>query len=324
MTNVTPLVSFVIPVRNDADRLALALGSIRRNAYPADQVEMVVVDNGSTDGSAEVAARLGATVLRLPHLRIGALRNHGAGAARGEILAFVDADHEIDAAWIAGAVETLRSEDVGATGALCEPPAPGTWVQRAYDQLRRRPPGIRRVPWLGSGNLAVRTSVFRDVGGFDERLRACEDVDLCRRIRQRGGAIVSDSRLRSVHHGDPSTLGALFWGELWRARGNVRASLRPPFDVRSLPSVAIPVVGLAALATGATSLLGLRGLPSSTWVVAIAVFGALAAARTIRMTADDRRPAAVGRAFAVACVYDLARALAPVIPAAHALRRRWR
>jgi GT2 family glycosyltransferase len=300
------------------------LASIRRNDYPADLVELIVADNGSTDGSAEVAARAGATVLTLPGLRVGALRNRGADAAHGQILAFVDADHEIDPAWITCAVAALQDETVAAAGTLCEPPSPGTWVQRGYDQLRRRVPGVRRVEWLGSGNVAIRREVFRAAGGFDETLSTCEDVDLCRRIRQQGWAVVSDSRMRSVHHGDPSTLAALFWGELWRARGNVRASLRPPIDVKSLPSVAIPMLGLMSLAVATSSFLGVDGLPARAWTMAIGVFAALAAARTVRMTGGDRRPAAVARAFAVACTYDLARALAPVVPVAHAMRRWWR
>ena len=91
-------------------------------------------------------------------------------------------------------------------------------MQRAYDGFRRRSSGRREVDWLGSGNLAVSRSAFEAVHGFDVTLTTCEDVDLCRRLRERGYRIVSDSRLRSVHLGDPRSLKALFVSELWRGR----------------------------------------------------------------------------------------------------------
>jgi glycosyltransferase involved in cell wall biosynthesis len=67
-----PTVSFVIPVLNDATGLARCLGSIKSNDYPGERLEVIVVDNGSTDGSDDVAVRAGATVLRLPGLSVAA------------------------------------------------------------------------------------------------------------------------------------------------------------------------------------------------------------------------------------------------------------
>ena len=160
-------ISFVVPVRNDAARLALCLSSIKRQAYPAQLIEIVVADNGSTDDSAAVALAAGATVLPLPGLRVSEMRNQVADSAQGDILAFVDADHEIDPAWAASAVETLGRPSVVAAGAPYNAPPNGTWVQRQYDRLRRHHAGVREVDWLGSGNLAVWRRPFHAVGGFD-------------------------------------------------------------------------------------------------------------------------------------------------------------
>src|SRR5205814_5569345 len=87
-------------------------------------------------------------------------------------------------------------------------------------------------------------SPFEAVGAFDVSLETCEDVDLCNRLRAAGYRIVSDSRLRNIHHGDPRTLWDLFEGEIWRGRDNLRVSLRGPFTWRALPGVLIPVVNL--------------------------------------------------------------------------------
>jgi GT2 family glycosyltransferase len=317
------VISFVVPVRNDALRLQRCLMQIRRNESAALRVDLIVVDNGSVDGSAEVARQAGATVLRMTGVSVGALRNAGARAAAGDIIAFVDADHEIDAAWARYAVETLRDGTTGAAGAMYHAPRHGTWVQRTYDGLRVRTAGCHEVGWLGSGNLAVRSDAFHRVGGFNPALETCEDVDFCQRLRAAGFRIVSDDRLRSVHHGDPSTLRALFLGELWRGRDNLRISLRGPMSWRDAPSIAIPLIDLAALMVTAACVVVAPFEVVRLAALSAAVIGALASLRAARIVACRRAfgVADLLQSFAVACVYDLARALALVLRTTHDTRR---
>jgi GT2 family glycosyltransferase len=315
-----PMVSFVIPVINDAARLERCLRSIRANEYPADRLEIVVVDNGSTDDSPAVATRLGARVLVLAGSRVGALRNLGVSAATGEVIAFVDADHEIVTGWVGCAVEELADERVGVVGADCLGPPDGGRVQQAYGRLRRRPEGRYEVDWLGSGNMALRRSAFDAVGGFDTSLEACEDVDLCRKLRGRGLKIIADSRMGSIHYGDPESLPRVFFGELWRGRDNVKVSLRPPRGWRILASAAVPVLNIAAL------ILCLAGLLSGSGVGRVLGFSAggfLVAQFALRATAISWRDRFRGwvPAFGVASAYELGRALAIIWRAGHGRRR---
>jgi GT2 family glycosyltransferase len=321
---VVPDVSFVIPVRNDEANLRRCLASILQCDYTNGRVEIVVVDNGSDDRSAMTARDTGAVVLEEPGLRVGELRNRAARVARGEILAFVDADHEIDAGWIRAAVETLALPNVGGVGALCDPPTPGTWVQRTYGALRGRTPDRVDVSWLGAGNLAVRRSVFERLGGFDPTLESCEDVDLCQRLRTAGHRLVSDPRLRSVHFGDPSTLRALFLGELWRGRDNLRVSFRARPTLAEIPSILIPIVDAALFASVAIGILTLsRG---GAWLagLSMAVFIGLAIPRAVRiLVALPRRSRLTAlQALAVAIIYDAGRACALLVRKAHRRRRR--
>lgn len=315
-----PLVSFVIPVRNDAVRLQRCLNSILANEYPRDFIEIIVVDNESTDGSAAAARGFGAMVITSAGDSVAAHRNHGARAAVGSLIAFADSDHEIDRNWIETAVDVLSDPTVAATGSayLTQPSA--NWVQQHYDGMRSRPLRREEVSWLGSGNFAVKRAAFERVGGYDQSLTACEDVDLCNRLRLAGHRIVADPNLRSVHFGDPNTLKALFFGELWRGRDNLRVTFSGPRTFRHLRSALVPIVDLVLIALGVAALLTLHPVIAlGLWALAIVpavIKAALMVRRQLR-----RGMVASAQAFAVAVVFDLARAFALLAKGTHRARR---
>lgn len=315
-----PLVSFVIPVRNDAQRLERCLASITGNDYPRELIEIIVVDNQSTDGSGRVAREQGAIVLEGKDTGVAALRNRGARAALGSVIAFADSDHEIDPGWITTAVDVLASPAVAATGAACLTDPDGNWVQQRYDGLRSRPERREEVTWLGSGNLGVKRYAFERVGGFDASLTACEDVDLCNRLRDSGYQIVADPALKSVHFGDPKTLRALFFGELWRGRDNLRVTFSGPRTFRDLRSALVPIADLTVISAGVVAML--TGHP----IVALLLWSLAlipAAARTAVILRKRLSPT-VGealQAMAVAVVFDAARALALLVRVSHQARR---
>jgi GT2 family glycosyltransferase len=308
--------SFIVPVRNDADGLNRCLTSIAAAAAPYP-FEVIVVDNGSVDGSGNRGRALGATVLTIDG-RLGRLRNQAATVARGRLLAFVDADHELGARWAHAALARLEDDSIAAVGAPYHPPPAGNWVQEAYDLLRDHRPGIRDAAWLGSGNLVVRRDSFLAVGGFDESFETCEDVDLCQRLRRAGFRVLADSELYTTHHGDPTTLRRLFTSELWRGRDNLRVSMRAS-SLRDFPSILIPVLDLFAGVSAPVSiaLWGWQGLP-----IALSAVGVVAGVAWLRTTRMATR-AKVGtlqqvlQAYWVALLYDIARALALIVRRPH-------
>lgn len=306
-----PVLSFVVPVRNDATRLGRCLASIAATTRDIAS-EIIVVDNGSSDGSPEVGRAAGGRVLVVPNERVGALRNRGAAIAKGEILAFVDADHELGRGWGAAALDAMSDATCSAAGSPCVPPRPPTWVQRSYNGFRDHGHTRRVVEWLGSGNLIVRRRTFEQIGGFDERLDACEDVDLCRRIREAGGIIVSDPRFESVHYGDPESLSALFKGELWRGRNNLQVTLRERPSLQSLPSLLIPMAQLTLLVIAAVAVVTSHPLVAAASAVVLLGPSLARAARVRRRTM-----APVLQAAAVAVTYDAARAVALLLRAPH-------
>lgn len=240
-----PTVTVIIPVKNDAERLSVCLKSLAKSS--ADQI--VVVDNGSTDSSLEVAKRAGCITLEAPRAKVGAMRNRGVASSDGEILAFVDSDHELSEEWLETGVRLLSGDERAvAVGSHYLPPTNGTWVQRAWAVHRLRGASPREVDWLGSGNLFVRRSDFLKVNGFREDLTAAEDVDLCYRLRSElGGRIICDQSIRNIHHGEAKTIGAFFRKEYWRGSSGLRAWASQGFPLRDLPSFLWPLWHLFGL-----------------------------------------------------------------------------
>ena len=230
-------VSVIIPVRNDAERLDVCLHSVFRQVLVRGQIEVIVVDNGSTDSSCQVAQKYDARTLQHPKLRVGALRNRGVESATGELLAFVDSDHEVPENWVQAAVhELLNDESIKMIGSPCLAPSDGTWVQRCWQHHRLRCRKRRAVRWLGAGNMFLWKKDFDAVGRFREDLTASEDVDLSVRVG-RLGAIICDMRVANTHYGEPRTLLEFARKEFWRGASGVAAYVghgMPLHEARSM------------------------------------------------------------------------------------------
>jgi mycofactocin system glycosyltransferase len=196
-------------VKDRADALRRCLESVRRLQYPQDRLEVLVVDDGSSDDTPVVARAMGACVMSSGGLGRGpaAARNRGARAARGEILAFLDSDCMASARWLADLVEAFEDRGLAAVGGRVDGMHTSAALDRYEAEMSSLCLGAReRSAQLGSDtfylpscNLLVRRSAFMDVGGFREELHVGEDVDLSWRLRDRGWAIAYLPRGRVLH-----------------------------------------------------------------------------------------------------------------------------
>lgn len=193
-------VSAVVVSHNEGDHLRRTVDSLLAGLPPDG--EIVVVDDGSTDGSADClrTAYLGVTVVR-PETRLGisAARNLGAARARGEILVFSDAHVTAPPGWFAPLREVLAAPGVGAVApvvcAMGRPEARGhgfSWKDALLnvEWLPRQHEEPYPVPLLAGCFLALRRQVFTAVGGFDPGmvLYGAEDAELCLRLWTQGFA----------------------------------------------------------------------------------------------------------------------------------------
>jgi glycosyltransferase involved in cell wall biosynthesis len=178
------MLSFVIPAHNEEFELPSTMAAIRRAAEEAaHDYEIIVVDDSSTDGTANLARQLGAHVVSIQRRQIAAARNAGAKAARSEILFFVDADTRINAAHVSGARAALEE---GCSGGSARILTDGVipWWGRIFLRVFCT---VYFASNLGAGAFLFTTRKnFDAVGGFDERYFAGEEVFLSLALRKLG------------------------------------------------------------------------------------------------------------------------------------------
>ncbi len=247
-----PRISVVVPVRNKIGVLAAALDSVLAAVRNHPQSELILVDNGSTDGSTEIlASRYGADarILTLVPGTIAAVRNHGARHATGTHLWFVDADCVVPKDYLDRLVEIFRTTGSQVTGCEVMPPAAASRVEDVWFQAHCRPRDGDQE-WIGSANLAMTRAAFEAVGGFDERLVSGEDAELCQRLRSKGFRIFEAKRLSVVHLDNAKTISAFFRKEVWRGLGMFGTARGSAFDkptVMTVLHLTLCVVALGVL-----------------------------------------------------------------------------
>jgi O-antigen biosynthesis protein len=217
-------VSIVIPFRDRVELLRNCLRSLRSSTFR--NIEVVLVDNGSEDPrTGRLLARVSAKqdvwlVSRPGPFNFSLLCNAGAAAATGDHLLFLNNDTEVlTRSWLERMLRLAADPAVGAVGATLLypdrtiqhagllPRSDGMWVH----PYRGAPAGargdngelrlVRSVPAITAACMMIRRDLFDNVGGFDERLPlTLNDVDLCRRVRERGKLVLVTPRARLFHY----------------------------------------------------------------------------------------------------------------------------
>lgn len=195
-------VTVYIPCHNAERFLAGCIGAVRAQTLPPG--EIIVVDDGSTDRTAEIARAGGARVIGLPsHPGLAAARNAAAREARGDLVASLDADCVPEPSWLEKLSRAM--EETGAAGAggmLVE-----AYQSRPGDRWRaahmRQNWGEKRIvdpPFLFGCNTVFRKAAIEEIGFYDERCRTNgEDVDLSHRLRAKGHTLVYEPAARVRH-----------------------------------------------------------------------------------------------------------------------------
>lgn len=212
-----PFVSVIIPVFDDEEALERCLRALEEQSFPSALYEVVVVDNGGNARIETIVRRFRrATLVREPAVGAYAARNRGVAAARGDVLAFTDADCIPQREWIERGVAALdRVPRCGFVAGRIEVFPRDPLRPRASELYEaaaafRQKDYVERWRFGATANLLTRRSVFDTVGAFDGRLRSLGDKEWGQRVFQAGYDLVYDEGA-VVRHPARETIA-----DLWR------------------------------------------------------------------------------------------------------------
>jgi cellulose synthase/poly-beta-1,6-N-acetylglucosamine synthase-like glycosyltransferase len=205
-----PPVSVIVPALDAARTLGPCIDSLLGLRYPRDRLELIAVDNGSSDGTREIARRYAEiTLVEEPVRGRAAARNRGLRAAAHEIVAMTDADCTVDPDWLRNLVEPLRDESVALVGGRILASRRNHPIAAFGEQIHDNEKAIRvfRPPYVSTANWASRRAVLDQVGGFDEALPCGEDSDFAYRCFRAGLAPAYAPEAVVYHRNEESRAG---------------------------------------------------------------------------------------------------------------------
>jgi cellulose synthase/poly-beta-1,6-N-acetylglucosamine synthase-like glycosyltransferase len=263
------MISVVVPAYNAKGVLGECLEALGAQSRPPDEV--IVVDDGSTDGTDELALGYGVRVLRQANAGPSAARNAGARAAQGDLLLFTDADCVPTPDWVEHMVAPLADSAITGVKGVYRT-AQQAWMARfvqiehedKYDRMRRS----RFIDFVDTYAAGYRRDVFLSAGGFDESLGGCEDQELSFRLAGRGHRFVLAPKAVVYHrHSDN-----VFWYArrkwaigYWKAKVTRRHPSKLVQDSRT-PQVLKVQMGLVGVGSALLALgTGLRRARLARW-----------------------------------------------------------
>ncbi len=197
-------VSVVIPAYNDERTIGETVAHSLSQTKGSLQVELIVVDDGSTDDTAAIAESAGATVIRQQNEGPAAARNRGWKSATGRFICFTDSDCIPIAGWLENLLDGFTDSQIGAVAGSYEIANPSLWLarwvhQEIMERHKRMPPFVRA---FGSYNVAIPRHVLQATGGFDPVYRRAsgEDNDLSYRIIKKGWRIAFRPQAKVAHY----------------------------------------------------------------------------------------------------------------------------
>lgn len=184
------LISVIIPTKNEKDYIEDSLISLKNQTYK--NIEIVVVDDCSADGTASIAKKYADKII-VKKTNIPEAKNLGAKHAKGKILLFTDADNKLLSDWIENALENIDGCDA-VIGNVHPKGEKAILVKGIYKLCLKITPLVNNIS-LGGIPIMVKKDIFDKVGGFNEKFASYEDVDFLNKVKRSGKIILSKKSL---------------------------------------------------------------------------------------------------------------------------------
>ncbi len=220
------MVSIIVPVKNQGDLLENFLKSVDKLNYPKGKIEVIIADGRSTDNTRKTALEYGAKVVDNPKQTVGPGRNIAFKKARGEIIAFSDADCLVDKNWLKNSLKYFSNPKIAGVGGPNLTPrtetdfgkAVGFFMNQAVFSAGsihgRNLPFVSEVKSLPGCNSIYRRSVLEKVMPIDESLLTCDDTELNLRIGDLGYKLLSVPDVFVWHYQRPTP--KKLWQKMYR------------------------------------------------------------------------------------------------------------
>lgn len=213
---IPPFISIVIPNYNEVRYIENLLLSLKNQIYANDLYEIIVVDNGSTDGSHEKAKKYADKIFANVEGTVARIRNIGAQHAKGDLFAFIDSDCIVESNWLNNA-SLLYNNGYRVFGCKVDVPVTAGWLERAWFSQRYN--DKRQVPYINSANFFIGRDAFFNINGFREDLVSGEDWDICNRLSKAGYPIWSSPSVKAIHMKNPKNILSFMRREMWHGVG---------------------------------------------------------------------------------------------------------
>lgn len=213
-------VSIIIPAHNEAYDLGNLVDSIKRH-LKAVEVELIIIDNGSTDQTGEVALEYQCRLIKLSEkVYPSVARNIGAKESGSEVLIFLDGDVVVTQSWAKEIERLVTDSDFMSgnvlTGDSYQMSLAPSWIENYWFEPLRK----NEKSYINGGNIIITRKAFERIGGFSESLETGEDVDFSGRAKKAGVRVELNPFLVVHHEGFPKDLRNFFRRERWHGKGD--------------------------------------------------------------------------------------------------------
>jgi glycosyltransferase involved in cell wall biosynthesis len=214
-----PFCSVVIPAFNEEQNIEANLSSLLNQSYPRDQYEIIVVDNGSTDRTLEIASAHANLILSKPKGNVGSVRNFGIASSSGAVIICTDADCVVTSDWIATGVALLKKNPQHAFGGGLRPRKNASWIEK-YWILNESGRATQQRALMGS-SIFIWKRDLGQLGYFNETVTSGEDTDLYKRALSSGLKITISPKLSVAHLGCPETPRDFITRQIWHSENYI-------------------------------------------------------------------------------------------------------
>jgi glycosyltransferase involved in cell wall biosynthesis len=241
---MTVAISFIVPAYNEAPYIEQCLKAIVEHCEGENIIaEVIVIDNGSTDNTADLARRHSTHVETIERSSVSFARNTGVLKASHTLLAFIDADVVITRRWTQTVLnqysDFLQNPMFIAGHQYCIREN-GSWVERFWF-------GNIKDKLLNGGNIITTMRAFRKLGGFDDGLKTGEDYDFCTKAISANYSYIENAGYEAIHLGYPKTLAQFVRREYWHGEGDFKSYSTLIHSPVALISLCYFFIHLAAL-----------------------------------------------------------------------------